>query len=151
MTAAIPATLISALTDIAPALRANLDPAAGTTEITATFTLTDPATGTSTTQDAILPVVYGFALENGTAFEALFVDDTWRTVVTAAPAENIGGLQVGDIVATYISTSDPIGGHDPLLNIFNREAENGTERYTFAVQRDGTMWVAALNYSAEND
>ncbi len=142
-------TDISAIADITPALRTTADAAPDTTEVTATFTVLTPDTGASQEHDLTLPVVYGFSLPNGLAFESGFADDSWRTFVTAAPEDTSGGLQVGDIVTSFIQTSELINERTSLLDIFNRESENGTERYTFAVQRDGTMWVASLTYISE--
>ncbi|MBR2656093.1 MAG: serine/threonine protein kinase [Loktanella sp.] len=144
-------TDISAIAEITPALRASTDTTPDTTEVTATFTVLTPDTGASQEHDLTLPVVYGFSLPNGLAFESGFADDSWRTFVTAAPEDTSGGLQVGDIVTSFIQTSELINERTSLLDIFNRESENGTERYTFAVQRDGTMWVASLTYIPEVD
>jgi serine/threonine protein kinase len=139
---------ISSLAEIGPILRAGLAPDA--TDITATLTGTAPD-GAVIEQDATFAIVTGFALENGLAFQVLPDGDTWRTIVTAAPEQAAGGLQLGDIVTSFIPTSEQIDSRDALVDLFNREAENGTERYTFAVQRDGSMWVASLTYAPVAD
>ncbi len=58
-----------------------------------------------------------------------------------------GGLEVGDIITSFIPSSEIINGRDTLLEIFNRELAEGREQFTFAVQRDGSLWVASFGYS----
>ena len=140
-------TEVRAIADIPTVLRDNADLTSDSAQVATILGTRDPATDARSEHNLVLPVVQSFALSNGVAFETVFADDAWRTVVTAAPDENSGGLQLGDVMTTYIPTAEPLTERNSLLDIFNREAENGTDRYTFAVQRDGSMWVASMTYT----
>ena len=93
-----------------------------------------------------LPVVQQLTLADGTQFETVFSGAGWRTTVSELAAGQIGGLKVGDVVTSYIPASEAIDGRDTLTNILTRESENGVSQFTFAVQRDGSLWVASLAY-----
>jgi hypothetical protein len=63
------------------------------------------------------------------------------------PESQSGGLEVGDVITSYIPTSETVDGPDTLFRIFNRESDNGAEQFMFAVQRNGSLWVASLAYA----
>jgi hypothetical protein len=111
-----------------------------------TFTTNDPATGTQADQQWFLPVVQQVELEDGTRFETVFAGSGWQTTVVELPGNQSGGLEVDDVIMSYIPTSENVDGPDTLFNIFNRESEKGAEQFMFAVQRNGSLWVASLAY-----
>ena len=142
---------VDSISDIPNALRASTDPENVPANINVAFGTIDPATGTTAEHSWGLPVVQEVNLLNGVQFETAFVGDAWRTIVADMPTNLAGGLQTGDVVVSYIPTAESITNRDSLLNIFNRELDKGVEQFMFAVQRDGSMWVASLIYSgAEN-
>ena len=142
---------VDAISEISDVLRASSDPANTPTAIDVTFGTVDPVTGETAEQNWRLPVIQEVTLLNGVRFQTSFAGDSWRTTVAAMPTNLAGGLQTGDVVVSYIPTAENITERDSLLNIFNRELDNEVEQFMFAVQRDGTMWVASLIYSgAEN-
>ena len=57
-----------------------------------------------------------------------------------------GGLRVGDVVSSYIPESLAIDDRTTIADIFDRELANGVEQFTFAVQREGSLWIASYTY-----
>ncbi|KJZ19156.1 protein kinase domain-containing protein [Loktanella sp. S4079] len=142
---------VDAISEISSAVSTFIDPQNAPSNIDVTFGTRDSATGETAEHVWGLPVVREITLNNGVRFESTVASDAWRTVVADMPTNLAGGLQAGDVVVSYIPTAENITNHDSLLNVFNREMENGVEQFMFAVQRDGSMWVASLIYSgAEN-
>jgi hypothetical protein len=137
---------VDAIEDILGVLGQTSDRSANTTEVDVTFGTINPTSGERIERQLAVPVVQTVSLSNGVAFETTFADQAWRTVVTSVPADLGSGLQEGDIVTSYIPTAETLEDRDSLLTILNREIESGTDRFMFAVQRDGSMWVASINY-----
>ncbi len=142
-------TPIDAISDIPTVLNQTVasEDLAGTLPVT--FGTLNPASGEQVSQNWVLPVVQKLELLNGVAFQTVFAGGEWRTSVADLPeslASVTGGLQVGDIVKSYIQTAEPITERDSLQSVFDRELNNGTDQFTFVVERGGGMWVAALNY-----
>ncbi len=137
---------IDAIGDIPAILRAFTDTTSLSPTLPALFGVRDPATGETTTQPWVLPVVQDVQLLDGPRFQTVFAGSNWRTIVKEIPEGQGGGLEVGDVITSYIPTSESIDGRNTLFDIFNRELENGTEQFMFAVQRDGGLWVASLAY-----
>ncbi|WP_019953426.1 serine/threonine protein kinase [Yoonia vestfoldensis] len=137
---------VNAINDIPGVLRQTADTSANTTDVAITFGTMNPTSGERIERQLTVPVVQTVALSNGVAFETSFADQAWRTVVAAVPTDLGSGLQEGDIVTSYIPTAETLEDRDSLLTILNREIENGTDRFMFAVQRDGSMWVASVTY-----
>ena len=121
------------------------DDLAGTLPVT--FGTLNPASGEQVEQNWVLPVVQQLELLNGVAFETVFAGGEWRTTVAELPTALTGGLQIGDVVRSYIPTAEEIKEQGSLQSIFDRELGNGTEQFMFAVERDGSMWVASLSYA----
>jgi hypothetical protein len=115
--------------------------------LAASFDTLDPATGEVLRQQWILPVVQEVMLLDGTRFETVFAGSGWQTRVASLPDGQNGGLELGDVISSFISTGEIVDGRETLLNIFERELANGTEQFTFAVQRNGGLWVASLAYT----
>ncbi|WP_375254284.1 serine/threonine protein kinase [Yoonia sp.] len=139
-------TPISAINDIPAVLRDITPVDALTPTLPVTFSTTEPGTGIQSDQFWFLPVVQQLTLADGTQFETVFSGAGWRTTVSELAAGQTGGLQVGDVVTSYIPASEAIDGRDTLSDIFARERELGVSQFTFAVQRDGSLWVASLAY-----
>ena len=143
---AVNGTDITAINDIPAILRDHMSDEALTPTITVTFETRNPATGVAQDQLWFLPVVQEVQLADGTKFETVFAGSGWQTSVVALAESQTGSLAVGDVITSYIPTSEEVNAHDTLFNIFNRESENGVGQFMFAVQRDGSLWVASLAY-----
>jgi hypothetical protein len=107
----------------------------------------NPTTEERIARQLRLPVVQNVFLSNGVVFETRFTDQAWQTVATNVPSALRSGLQAGDIVTSYIPTAETLDSRDALVAILDREIANGTNRFMFAVQRDGSMWVASVDYA----
>ncbi|SFR60400.1 serine/threonine protein kinase [Yoonia tamlensis] len=141
---------VDAIAGIPAALRASMDGQDIPGSVNATFG-TRSADGATASHQWALPVAQELTLSNGVRFKTTFADDAWRTVVAEMPSELSGGLQPGDVVVSYIPTSETVTERESLTDIFNRELDNDVEQFMFAVQREGSMWVASLIYSGAND
>ncbi len=135
---------IDAIADIAGVLRQQ----AGSDEVAPTipvaFGTLDPSSGEAVQHNWILPVVQSVALPDGTQFETVYAGSGWSTSVVELADGQTGGLKVGDVITSYIPTGEVIDQRDSLVKLFEREFENGTEQFMFAVQRDGSLWVGSL-------
>ncbi len=140
---------ISAIADVSDVLRAQTSEAELSPTVAVTFETLNPASGEVVDRQWVLPVVQEVVLLNGAAFRTVFAGTDWVTTVTALPEGQEGALQIGDVIRSYIPTSEIINDRDTLLGIFNRELQNGTDQFQFAVQRDGSLWVASLAYSGD--
>ena len=139
-------TNITSINDIPAVLRDQTSDEALTPTITVTFETRNPATGVAQDQLWFLPVVQEVQLADGTKFETVFAGSGWQTSVVELAESQEGGLVIGDVIMSYIPTSEEVNARDTLFNIFNRESENGAEQFMFAVQRNGSLWVASLAY-----
>lgn len=110
------------------------------------FGVTDENTGGVVQQSWRLPIIQKTALLNGISFETRLVDGEWITTVTQAPAAVSGELKVGDQLIAYMRTSEPIDQRTSVKSIMDREIADGTSQFSFAVSREGTMWIASLEY-----
>lgn len=88
-------------------------------------------------------------MADGTRFETFFGGSGWQTRVAELGPNQNGGLQVGDIIASFIATSEALDGRTTIGDILTREQQNGTEQLTFAVMRNGSLWVASLSALSE--
>ncbi len=102
-------------------------------------------------QDISLDVVREVALLNGTRFQITREGDGWKTVVTESSDQGDGALLPGDEVVSYIRTSVPIDGPTSLQDLLEAELAEGQKNFNFAVLRDGSTWLASLNYEAAID
>ncbi|MEL6840007.1 MAG: protein kinase [Pseudomonadota bacterium] len=139
-------TPVQSIAEIATVLTQTVaaDDLSGTLPVT--FGTLNPASGEQIEQNWVLPVVQQLELLNGVSFETTFAGGEWRTIVAELPETLTGGLQVGDVMRSYIPTAELIQEQDSLQSIFDRELSNGTDQFMFAVEREGGMWVASLNY-----
>ena len=143
---AVNGTPVATINEIPDVLRATTPDSAVTPTMPVLFGTANPSTGTRAAEPWVLPVVQNVTLADGTAFETSYAGSSWRTIVTSLPSVEAGGLQEGDVVSSYISTSESINDRTTLYDIFNRELTNGVEQFTFAVQRDGSLWIASYTY-----
>ncbi len=143
---AVNGTPVATINEIPEVLRASTPESALAPTLPVLFGTADPSTGTIASQPWVLPVVQSLSLADGTSFDTSYAGSGWRTVVTAVSSDESGGLQEGDIVSSYIATSEAIDDRTTLFDIFNREIGNGVEQFTFAVQRDGSLWIASYTY-----
>ncbi len=134
---------IDAISDIPEALRQQIGDADVAPTIPVAFNTIKPSTGDFVQYSWVVPVVQNVTLADGTAFQTAFSGTGWTTSVVALDQSEPGGLEVGDVITSYISTGETIDQRDSIMNIFEREFANGTEQFSFAVQRDGGLWVAS--------
>ena len=85
-------------------------------------------------------------LLNGLKFVARQDDGVWATVVTEAPSSS--NFNTGDILVSFVSTWENLDGPNSLKTIVERELASGTSKFSFAVKRDGEIWVEAFNLAA---
>ncbi|EBA13752.1 serine/threonine-protein kinase [Roseobacter sp. CCS2] len=137
-------TSVEAIADIPAVLREQAGAPEESPTIAVSFNTLNPSTGEALQQNWILPVVQTVKLEDGTQFETVFAGSGWRTSVVELDAGQTGGLAVGDVITSYIPTGEVIDQRDSMVDLFEREFDNGTEQFMFAVQRDGSLWVASL-------
>lgn len=138
---------INAISEIPGVLREMTPDTAVSPTLVVSFETRDPTTGQAQSRQWILPVVQEVMLLDGTRFETVFAGSGWQTTVASLPDSQNGGLQTGDVIAQFIPTGEAIDDRDTLFNIFERELANDTEQFTFAVQRNGSLWVASLSYT----
>jgi hypothetical protein len=51
---------------------------------------------------------------------------------------------------SYVTTWEDLNGPDTLETILNRELANGTSSFSFAVSRNGEIWIEAFNLASLN-
>lgn len=142
-------TEVDSIAQIAATLRAG-QPATPTDTLQVTFGTRDPATGETADRAWVMPVIQETELLNGIRFETAFAGSNWRTTVVAVPEGVTTDLQAGDVVTSYIPTSENITERDTLGRLIERELNNGTEQFMFAVQREGSMWVASMTIGQQD-
>jgi len=141
---------IDRIADIPKVLRENLNPGEST-EVSVSFGI--EKNGIAATHDWEMPIRQDYQLLNGVAFSAFPSGDSWATVVTAIPAGIETELEVGDTLIAYIPNSTKLETRTALKDLFDSEVASGTTQFSFAVNRDESMWVAGLEYNTnpEND
>jgi hypothetical protein len=85
-------------------------------------------------------------LLNGLQFVSRQHSSGWTTEVTEAPAAS--NFKVGDTLVSYVSTWEDIDGPNTFQDILERELANGTSSFSFAVSRDGEIWIEAFNLAS---
>lgn len=135
---------IDAIADIPGVLRQQAGSSDVAPTIPVAFGTLNPSSGEAIQHNWILPVVQNVTLLDGTRFETVYAGSGWSTSVVELNAGQTGGLKVGDVITSYIPTGEVIDQRDSLVTLFEREFDSGTEQFMFAVQRDGSLWVASL-------
>lgn len=110
---------------------------------------TKTADGETIQQEATFPVFYRTELSNGMTFDSKLIGDEWQTFVASMPEGIDSDIRIGDQIMAYIPTSERVSQANSLQQIIERETANDVSQFTFAVTRDGQMWVASLSYSSE--
>ncbi|MEM6566725.1 MAG: protein kinase, partial [Pseudomonadota bacterium] len=85
-------------------------------------------------------------LLNGLQFVTREQGSGWVTQVVDAPATS--NFRAGDTVVSYVSTWEDLDGPNSLQSILERELANGTSSFSFAVSRDGEIWIEAFNLAS---
>ncbi len=136
---------VAALSDIPDVVK---DEAAATDAATLplTFEIADPAGGT-TERTLQVPVVRQYVLLNGLRFEAQLVGDAWVTRIASLGNLGDSRFEVGDQVVALVATSERIDGPTSIRDVIERETAAGNAHLTFAVRRDGSMYVETLTYA----
>lgn len=142
-------TAINAIEDIAAVLNDQIA-SADSEQVTVSFGMRNPATDDQLEGSAVLPVVQRLSLATGHRFESHLSDGTWRTVVTDIPAAGTGDLQIGDVLTSYIPTAAVLDRRESLADLLASDVIQDTDSLIFAVQRDGSMWVASLDHSIKD-
>jgi serine/threonine protein kinase len=135
---------IADIGQIVPMLYASRDQTDNPANLVAQFDIQDPASGATARHALSLPVLRRFSLGNGVVFETRFADPDWRSIVIAAPQGESGGVRTGDIIASFIPTGETVTSPDSLFGILQKGQAMGLGQFTFAVQRDGSRWVATV-------
>ncbi|NNE89354.1 MAG: protein kinase [Silicimonas sp.] len=92
-----------------------------------------------------LPQVNNMILLNGLAFKARLDGDAWVTSVTAVPDNST--FLIGDELVAFMPTSERIEGPQTLKEIIERDLQAGRSNFSFAIQRDGQLWVESFTIS----
>jgi hypothetical protein len=95
-----------------------------------------------------LPVTQETALPNGLRFESRAEGREWVTRVTNVPTSLQSDFKAGDQLVAFVPTGERIDGRMSLPDLLMRELLAGQNNYSFAVDRDGTVWLASMTYSA---
>ncbi len=88
-------------------------------------------------------------LLNGLRFASVEGADGWSTQVVEAP--DTSNFQVGDTLVSYVGTWENLDAPDSLNTILERELAAGTSRFSFAVRRDGEIWVEDFNLVSQDN
>lgn len=137
-------TAITSLKDIPAIVLAGGSEGAPSVDVT--FGVLDQTTQTVSDRLLTVPVVRDIALLNGLSFRSAFVDGTWITTVSQVPEGS--SLSVGDVIVAHMADSQRIDGPDTLEKILRTQNADETQTFSFAVQRDGNMWVESLTLSS---
>jgi hypothetical protein len=137
---------IATIDGIGAALKSSIE-LGDQTELQVSFGIKDNASGDQSEQNWILPIIHKTALLNGIGFETRRLDDEWVTTVTNVPEGADSDLKAGDTLIAYMLTSELVDGRTSVKTIVDREIANGNSQFSFAVNRNGTMWIASLDYA----
>ncbi|MEM0934697.1 MAG: protein kinase [Pseudomonadota bacterium] len=139
---------INALTEIEPILR-EIVSLSGQTEIPVAFGVRDPSTGREQEQVIVLPIIQKTQLMNGMVFETRFDGDVWKTLLVSLPGDSQTDLQPGDHLVAHLGTDLMIDGQTSLADALQAATAEGATSHSFAVQRNGQMWVSGFDYGAD--
>ena len=87
-------------------------------------------------------------LSNGLVFETRLKGDAWVTRAASVPHNLNGDLRAGDVIVAYLPTSERLQARFSVAAILQREIRAGQEKFSFAVLRDGSTWVASFGVSS---
>ncbi|MEM6566563.1 MAG: protein kinase [Pseudomonadota bacterium] len=138
---------VEALSDLQRVVQATSDLQAGE-NVSVTFGLQDPSNGSTFVRSVELPVSKQTMLLSGVSFETVRENETWVTYVTAGSGAEQSDLQSGDKLIALMPDNEMIDGEDTLADLISREIRDGSNRFNFAVNRGGSMWLVSMNYGA---
>lgn len=115
------------------------------------FGTVDAATGVAADNSWSVPVTQQTELENGLRFETAFNGSEWRTTVAEVPESLAAALQVGDVILSNLTTSEPVDGRNTIAEILERELSDGSGEFAFDVQRGDTRWLAPFSYTVSEN
>ncbi len=136
---------VAALSDI-PDIVKNDAAATDAATLPLTFEIADEAGGTSE-RTLEVPVVRQYVLLNGLRFEAQPAGNDWVTRIASLGNLDESGFEVGDELVALVATSEHIDGPTTIRDVIERETAAGNSQLTFAVRRDGSMYVETLTYA----
>ncbi|MEM6385837.1 MAG: protein kinase [Pseudomonadota bacterium] len=87
-------------------------------------------------------------LVNGLQFVSRNTGESWITEVSEAPATS--NFKVGDRLVSFVSTWEDLTGPDSLEAILSSGMESGASTFSFAVSRNGEIWIEAFNLTPLN-
>jgi hypothetical protein len=140
--------LITSIDSISDVLRTTVN-LTDESQLSVNFGITDAASGDVAEESWVMPIVQKTALLNGVGFETRLNGEEWTTTVIDAPADVSGDLKVGDQIIAYMRTSERVDQRTSLKTIMDREIADGASEFTFAVSREGSMWIASIDYANE--
>ncbi|MEO1537783.1 MAG: protein kinase [Pseudomonadota bacterium] len=109
----------------------------------------DTGLNTAVTERSMnVPTEQHIMLLNGLQFVAREAGNSWITEVSQAPASS--NFKIGDRLVSFVSTWEDLTGPDSLETILNRELAAGTSTFSFAVSRNGEIWIEAFNLASLN-
>ena len=85
-------------------------------------------------------------LQNGLTFSTTMEDRKLVTRVTEVPAGST--FRPGDVIFAYVNTGERLGRDITIKSILERELEAGTTNFSFAVEREGEVWVEAFQLAS---
>ncbi len=85
-------------------------------------------------------------LLNGLQFVIRETEAGWSTVVVDAPSGS--SFQIGDQLVSYMANWEKLDGPNSLQTILEEELASGTSTFSFAVSRNGEMWVESFNLAS---
>ena len=92
-----------------------------------------------------LPLAHDLELSNKLTFRTRNVDGTWETSVAAVP-EGLSTFEIGDRLVAHMSSSTLIDGPETLRALLEAEAAEGRSDFTFAIEREGQIWVESFSF-----
>ncbi len=138
---------IEALADFQRVVQATSDYDVGDA-VEITLGIQDPNTSDTFVRSVELLGVRQTMLLNGTEFETAREGEAWTTLVTAGSGNAETDLQRGDRIVALMPDNEVIEGEDGFSRVLQRELDEGTTQFNFAVLRDGEMWLAGMRYAA---
>jgi non-specific serine/threonine protein kinase len=141
---AVNGTPVNTIADINAVLRNTIEPGDSAAQLL-TFTVEPADGGVVGDFEWEMPIIQDTILLNGMEFVTRFDGESWKTSVTKVPDAN-GDLREGDVLVALMSTSEMLDQRTSLGDLLARELEGGANEFSFAVSREGAMWIASMTY-----
>ncbi|MDA9865167.1 protein kinase [bacterium] len=108
--------------------------------------ITSGLSGAATERRLTIAKENSIELQNGLKFVANEEGGVWTTEVVAAP--DTSNFMVGDIIVSFVSTWENLDGPNSLKTILDRELADDKSTVSFAVRRNGQIWMEDFNLAA---